>query len=93
MIDEQLRECNGLCEYPLYIKGLLMLITNLILILALIKRHQGEIQESLHLFQAAAYLNPNNPSNLKQVGRSLYELFTMYSNLRLGIFWGSTKRH
>ncbi len=40
-------------------------------IVALIKRHQGEIQESLQLFQAAAYLNPTNPSNLKQVGRSL----------------------
>jgi len=21
LIEEQLRECNGLCEYPLYVKG------------------------------------------------------------------------
>ncbi len=41
---------------------------------ALIKRHQGKIQESLQLFQAATCLNPNMPANLKQVGRSLYLL-------------------
>ena len=38
---------------------------------ALIKRHQGDIQESLRLFQAATLLNPHNPENLKQVARSL----------------------
>jgi len=40
----------------------------------LIKRQTGEIQESLHLFQAATCLNPQSVANLKQVGRSLYLL-------------------
>ena len=34
----------------------------------------GAIAESLLLFQAATALNPSNPENLKQVGRSLYLL-------------------
>lgn len=34
----------------------------------------GDIQESLQLFQAAMYLNPKNPSNGKQVARSLFLL-------------------
>lgn len=33
-------------------------------------RAKGRIQESLSLFQAATCLNPQNPANLKQVGRS-----------------------
>ncbi len=37
-------------------------------------RAQGRIQESLALFQAATCLNPQNPSNLKQVGRCLFLL-------------------
>lgn len=61
VIDELVAECQGLCEYPIYIK-------------ALIKRHQGQIQESLQLFQAATALNPHNITNLKQMGRSLYLL-------------------
>lgn len=60
VIDEQIKSTNGLCEYALYIKGL-------------IKRQHGEIAESLQLFQAAAVLNPQNPNFLKQVGRSLYK--------------------
>lgn len=60
-IDRQLRESNGVSEYPLYIKGL-------------IRRQQGAIQESLELFQAATALNPHNITNMKQVGRSLYLL-------------------
>lgn len=39
-----------------------------------IMRAQGRIQESLALFQAATCLNPQNPSNLKQVGRCLFLL-------------------
>ena len=61
LIERQLAECKGLCEYPTYVK-------------ALIKRQQGRIQESLQLFQAATCLNPHNVCNLKQVGRSLYLL-------------------
>jgi len=61
VIEESLKECKGLAEYPIYVK-------------ALIKRQRGEIQESLQLFQAATCLNPHNICNLKQVGRSLYLL-------------------
>mmetsp|Transcript_10287 Transcript_10287/g.19430 ORF Transcript_10287/g.19430 Transcript_10287/m.19430 type:complete len:437 (+) Transcript_10287:32-1342(+) len=61
LIEIQLKECRGQCEYPIYVK-------------ALIRRQQGCIQESLQLFQAATCLNPHNISNLKQVGRSLYLL-------------------
>eukprot|EP01061_Rhynchopus_euleeides_P047827 TRINITY_DN9864_c0_g4_i1.p2 TRINITY_DN9864_c0_g4~~TRINITY_DN9864_c0_g4_i1.p2 ORF type:complete len:424 (+),score=149.22 TRINITY_DN9864_c0_g4_i1:287-1558(+) len=61
LIEEQLEETRGLCEYAIYIK-------------ALIKRANGELQESLQLFQSATVLNPHNVQNLKQVGRSLYLL-------------------
>jgi len=61
VIEHQLSMCQGLCEYAIYVK-------------ALIKRHHGEINESLQLFQAATMLNPNNVQNLKQVGRSLFLL-------------------
>lgn len=61
VIEGVLREHQGLSEYPLYVK-------------ALILRQSGRIQESLQLFQAAACLNPENKENLKQVGRSLYLL-------------------
>ena len=60
-IEEALKGCNGMAEYPIYVK-------------ALIKRQRGEINESLQLFQAATCLNPHNICNLKQVGRSLYLL-------------------
>ena len=39
-IEDQLRECGGLCEYPLYVKALIM-------------RQRGKIQDSLTLFQSA----------------------------------------
>eukprot|EP00741_Cyanophora_paradoxa_P015999 tig00000042_g15445.t1 len=61
LIEEQLAACNGMSEYPIFVK-------------AFIKRQKGEIQESLQLFQAATCLNPHNVANLKQVGRSLYLL-------------------
>ena len=60
-IEQQLKDCRGMAEYPIYVK-------------ALIKRQRGEINESLQLFQAATCLNPHNIANLKQVGRSLYLL-------------------
>lgn len=37
-------------------------------------RAQGRIQESLALLQAATCLNPQNPANIKQVGRCLFLL-------------------
>eukprot|EP01105_Mastigella_eilhardi_P005551 TRINITY_DN1722_c3_g1_i1.p1 TRINITY_DN1722_c3_g1~~TRINITY_DN1722_c3_g1_i1.p1 ORF type:complete len:575 (-),score=208.39 TRINITY_DN1722_c3_g1_i1:19-1722(-) len=48
------------CEYPLYIK-------------ALIKRHQGEIQESFRLFEQCYVLNPS-ANNIKQIARSYFLL-------------------
>ncbi|TMW64964.1 hypothetical protein Poli38472_009131 [Pythium oligandrum] len=61
VIEDVLKRHQGLSEYPIYVK-------------ALILRHSGRIQESLQLFQAATCLNPDNKENLKQVGRSLYLL-------------------
>lgn len=61
VIDQQLRDTNGNCEYPMYVK-------------ALIRRKEGKIQESLKLFEKATELNPHNISNLKQMGRSWYLL-------------------
>jgi hypothetical protein len=61
VIDDCLDKVKQLSEYPLYVKGL-------------IRRQQGNIQESLRLFQQAACLNPLNVNNLKQVGRSLFLL-------------------
>ena len=45
VIERQLKDTKGLCEYALYVK-------------AMIKRQQGEITDSLQLFQAATCLNP-----------------------------------
>lgn len=61
LIEEQLREAEGLCEYALFVKGHIC-------------RSNGELQESLALFQAATMISPRNITNLKQVGRSLYLL-------------------
>ncbi|PRP83735.1 sporangia induced Bardet-Biedl syndrome 4 protein [Planoprotostelium fungivorum] len=58
LIDQQLEENNHSLEYPLYMK-------------ALIKRRNGEVSEALHLFQAAAALNPSNTNNIKQIAKSL----------------------
>ena len=56
IVEEELKDptVRKQCEYALYIK-------------ALIKRQNGEIQESLKLFQDATTINPHNVQNLKQV--------------------------
>jgi len=61
LIETQLRTYNALCEYPLYIKGI-------------IYRQQGNITKALQFFQAATALNPTNIINLKAVARCLYLL-------------------
>ncbi|XP_074088767.1 BBSome complex member BBS4 isoform X5 [Macrotis lagotis] len=61
LIKEQLLETQGLCEYAIYVQALLY-------------RLEGNIQESLELFQSCAVLNPQNADNLKQVARSLFLL-------------------
>jgi Bardet-Biedl syndrome 4 protein len=59
LIGELLQETEGMCEYAIYVLGL-------------IKRQEGDILESLELFQRAVTLNPNNSAAIKQVARSLY---------------------
>lgn len=61
LIREQLANTNGLCEFALYINGLIL-------------RQEGRIQESLEQFQTCAVLNPKNGQNIKQVARSLFLL-------------------
>ncbi|NXN90980.1 BBS4 protein, partial [Rhinopomastus cyanomelas] len=61
VIKEQLQESHGLCEYAVYVQGLLF-------------RLEGKIQESLELFQTCSILNPRSADNLKQVARSLFLL-------------------
>ncbi|XP_054989915.1 Bardet-Biedl syndrome 4 protein isoform X1 [Sorex araneus] len=61
VIKEQLQETQGLCEYAIYVQ-------------ALILRLEGNIQESLELFQTCAVLSPLCADNLKQVARSLFLL-------------------
>jgi len=41
---------------------------------ALILRQEGQIQESLDLFQRTVQINPQSADNLKQVARSLFFL-------------------
>lgn len=61
VIDDELRACGGMAEYPIYVKGLIL-------------RGQGKVNESLRYFQAATCLSPHNILNLKQVARSLFLL-------------------
>lgn len=61
LITEQLKETQGMCEYALYVQ-------------ALILRQEGQIQESLDLFQRTVQINPQSADNLKQVARSLFLL-------------------
>ncbi|XP_076809666.1 BBSome complex member BBS4-like isoform X1 [Clavelina lepadiformis] len=58
LIQEQLKETRGQCEYAIYIQAMIM-------------RNEGDIQNSLELFQACHLLNSKNPDNLKQVAKNL----------------------
>lgn len=59
VIEAQLRETDGTCEYALYVKGLM-------------KRMEGKLMESLTLLQAAVLVSPENVANRKQLGRALH---------------------
>ncbi|CAM9096764.1 unnamed protein product [Phaeothamnion confervicola] len=61
VIEEQLTKSGGMCDYALYVKGMIF-------------RMEGRVQESLSLFQAAALLKPTSTDHLKQVGRCLFLL-------------------
>jgi len=58
IIDEQLTATNGMNEYAIYVKAMIM-------------RQEGRIQDSMEQFQACAVISPTNVLNLKQVARSL----------------------
>lgn len=59
LVEHQLKETAGNCEYALYVNGLLL-------------RHVGKMEESLEYFQKAMHLNPHHKDNAKQVARSLF---------------------
>lgn len=61
LIRELLDETDDMCEYGLYILGL-------------IYRQEGDVQMSLEQFRKAVHLNPNNASSMKQAARSLFLL-------------------
>lgn len=61
VIEAQLRDTEGTCEYALYVKGLL-------------KRMEGKLTESLGLLQAAVLVGPENTESRKQFGRALFLL-------------------
>ncbi|KAK3755416.1 hypothetical protein QZH41_016631, partial [Actinostola sp. cb2023] len=61
LIQEQLQETQGMCEYALYAQ-------------ALILRQEGQIQDSLDLFQQTVRISPFSADNMKQVARSLFLL-------------------
>ncbi|KAG5490104.1 hypothetical protein JKF63_00223 [Porcisia hertigi] len=61
VIEAQLRETEGMCEYALYVKGLL-------------KRLEGSLSESLELLQTAVMISPENAATRMQLGRALYLL-------------------
>ncbi|KAI5691299.1 Tetratricopeptide repeat [Leishmania braziliensis] len=61
VIESQLRETEGTCEYALYVKGLL-------------KRLEGSLSESLELLQTAVIISPENAATRTQLGRALHLL-------------------
>ncbi|XP_064485498.1 Bardet-Biedl syndrome 4 protein-like [Ornithodoros turicata] len=58
LIREQLNETHGMCEYALYVQGLIL-------------RREGQIKASMEMFQSCALLN-GDTTNLEQVARSLF---------------------
>jgi len=61
LIKEVLEESGGQNEYAIHVKGLIL-------------RQEGDVQESLNMFQMAAALNAGDAENIKQVAKSLHLL-------------------
>ncbi|XP_040574584.1 BBSome complex member BBS4 [Lepeophtheirus salmonis] len=61
ILTSQLEESGGNCEYAHYVNGLIL-------------RQEGKIQESLEAFRICNVINPSNPDNVKQMGKSLHLL-------------------
>lgn len=66
IIEEQLQETNGECEFALYVN-------------AMICRSEGEINKSLELLQMCINMNPTNALIMKQIARNLF-LLGKYKN-------------
>ena len=71
MIEEQLEESHGLCEYALYIQGACMHCGAESPPAGLVLRQRGQVQRSLEVFQAALQQSPASINILKQIARSL----------------------
>lgn len=61
LIKEQMEENGGMCEFPLYVQGLML-------------REKGQLQQSLQLLKRCRQLNPLGCENAKQIGRALFLL-------------------
>lgn len=78
VIDTQLRESGGKCEYALFVK-------------ALIRRHEGRLSESVALLNMAIRVNSRNLTARKQLAQALHlagrpqhamELYNEIENIR-----------
>ncbi|RHW69632.1 Bardet-Biedl syndrome 4 protein [Trypanosoma brucei equiperdum] len=65
VIDAQLAECNGTCEYALFVKGLLT-------------RRSGDLTTSFQHFQKVLTLNPGSPACLQQLAQTSLLLGKFY---------------
>ena len=63
LLKNRIRKC-GILIFSFAVLFLLFYV-------ALILRQEGQIQESLDLFQRTVQINPQSADNLKQVARSL----------------------
>ena len=58
-------------KYHIFLLIFSFAVLFLLFYVALILRQEGQIQESLDLFQRTVQINPQSADNLKQVARSL----------------------
>ena len=63
LLKDRIRKCD--------ISTFSFAVLFLLFYVALILRQEGQIQESLDLFQRTVQINPQSADNLKQVARSL----------------------
>ncbi|KAJ8935453.1 hypothetical protein NQ314_012873 [Rhamnusium bicolor] len=61
LIKREIDRSNGKNEYAFYKQGSIL-------------REEGKIQDALESFQKCLKLNPENPDNLKEVAKCLYEM-------------------
>ena len=61
IIEHQIKDTHNHCQYPLYIKGLIL-------------RKKGQLKDSLSYFQQINNFNPSSISNMKEMAKSYYLL-------------------